>query len=156
MRDTSAELSSTRDVLKAAPESAIARRRRLRAERQTAALLSAEQQQEQQGGEGGQEEGTGQVRSDAEECQEPLWKEPAQSGVEFVSKWEAPQGLKVVEETEKPALGDGVEVLPNLSVSEKDTITVSSRRRMVQLVPVITDTRPVVPSLVGSKAHSHW
>ena len=151
VRDTSAELSSTHDVLKAAPESAIARRRRLRAERQAAALLFAEQ--ERQGGGEGPEGDTGQERSDAEGCHQPLCKERTQLGVAFVLDQGAPQGLKVVRETEELNVVDGVEVLPNLSVS-KDSITESGRRRSVQLVPVITDTRPVVPSLVSSDAPS--
>lgn len=151
MRNTSAELSSTHDVLKAAPESAIARRRRLRAERQGAALLFAEQ--ERQGGGEGREGGTGQERSDVEGCHQPLCKERTQLGVEFVLGQGAPQGLKVVKETEELNVVDGVEVLPNLSVSE-GYITESGRRRNVQLVPVITDTRPVVPSLVSSM-HRH-
>ena len=151
VRDTSAELSSTHDVLKAAPESAIARRRRLRAEQQAAALLFAEQ--ERQGGGEGPEGDAGQERSDAEGCHQPLCKERTQQGVEFVLGQGAPQGLKVVKETEELNVVDGVEVLPNLSVS-KDAITEPGRRRNVQLVPVITDTRPVVPSLVSSGAPS--
>ena len=150
VRDTSAGLFSTRDVLKAAPESAIARRRRLRAERQVAALLSAEQER-QGGGGGGLEEGTRRDRSEEDGGHQSLNEKPAQSRVEFVGGWWAPRCLTVVEETERLAVGDGAEVLPNLSVSAKDSITVSSRRREVQLVPVVTDTRPVVPSLV-----SHW
>lgn len=150
VRDTSAELASTHNVLQAAPESAMARRRRLRAERQTADLVSSEQQQ---GGGGGEEEGTGQVMGVLDSCQlQSTCREPGQ--LKFVGQRGVPQSLKVVRETERAAAEDEVTMLPNLSVSDKDTITVSGRRKKVHLVPVITDTRPAVPSLVSIDAQS--
>ena len=85
--------------------------------------------------------------------QQSLGKEPAH--VTFVGEQGVPQSLKVVGEKERAAAEDEVRMLPNLSISDKDTITVSGRRKEVYLVPVITDTRPAVPSLVSIDEHTH-